>query len=126
MQSLMSLMYALGLGPVAKDLSCRWLSLSLDCCDCSASPIAWQAADMAAVRVGAGRLSEREVRDVVRSELAAAVQGRPKWEQVASFVMLREGLSVEDGTLTRTMKPRRPAIFAKYSTEIAQLQAALR
>ncbi len=70
--------------------------------------------------------SEGEVREVVRSELAAAVEGRPKWERVSAFVMLREGLSVEDGTLTRTMKPRRPAIFAKYSAEVAQLQAALR
>ena len=74
----------------------------------------------------AGSLSEEEVREVVRSEIAAAVAGRPQWEQVAAFVLLKEPLGVEAGTLTRTMKPKRPAICAKYAAEISQLQAALR
>lgn len=62
----------------------------------------------------------------MRSEIAAAVKDRSQWEQIAAFVLLKEPLSVDDGTLTRTMKPKRPAIFSKYATEIAQLQAALR
>ena len=33
---------------------------------------------------------------------------------------------MEDGTITRSYKPRRDAIFAKYSTEISQLQTLLR
>ena len=63
---------------------------------------------------------------MVRSEIAAALAGRPQWEQVAAFVLLKEPLGVDSGTLTRTMKPKRPAIFEKYAAEIAQLQAALR
>ena len=78
------------------------------------------------VRLRAGSLSEKEIRDVVRSEIAAAVSGRPQWEQIAAFVLLKEPLSVDNGTLTRTMKPKRPAIFAKYAAEVSQLQAALR
>jgi hypothetical protein len=34
--------------------------------------------------------------------------------------------SVDDGTLTRTMKPRRDAIFKKYATEVARLESHLR
>lgn len=39
---------------------------------------------------------------------------------------VQEPLSVEAGTMTRTFKPRRDAVFAKYSKEISQLQALLR
>lgn len=74
----------------------------------------------------AGHLSEKEVRDIVRSEIAAALSERPQWEQIAAFVLLKEPLTVDNGMLTRTMKPKRPAIFAKYASEIGQLQAALR
>ena len=37
-------------------------------------------------------------------------------------------LSAEDGTLTRTFKPRRPAIFAKYAREVEEVlgKAALK
>lgn len=35
-------------------------------------------------------------------------------------------LSVDDGTLTRTMKPRRPAIFQKYAAEVSELMQKLR
>lgn len=34
--------------------------------------------------------------------------------------------SVDDGTLTRTMKPRRPAIMHKYAAQVARLEAQLR
>lgn len=34
--------------------------------------------------------------------------------------------SVDDGTLTRTMKPRRPAIMAKYAKQVAALEKHLR
>lgn len=34
--------------------------------------------------------------------------------------------SVDDGTLTRTMKPRRQAIMAKHAAEVASLEAHLR
>ena len=35
-------------------------------------------------------------------------------------------LSVEDGTLTRTMKPRRPEIFKRYAKEVEELMQKLR
>jgi hypothetical protein len=34
--------------------------------------------------------------------------------------------SIEDGTLTRTMKPRRAAVMAKYKKQVAELEAKLR
>lgn len=34
--------------------------------------------------------------------------------------------SVDDGTLTRTMKPRRPAIMQKYAKQVAELEKRLR
>lgn len=34
--------------------------------------------------------------------------------------------SVDDGTLTRTMKPRRPEILKKYAPEVARLSSRLR
>ena len=50
--------------------------------------------------------------------------GYHDWHERA--VCMQEPLSVDDGTITRSYKPRRDAIFAKYSTEISQLQALLR
>jgi hypothetical protein len=46
--------------------------------------------------------------------------------QVQAIAVLSSPLSVEDGTLTRTMKPRRPAIMQKYAEEVARLEAKLR
>lgn len=43
-----------------------------------------------------------------------------------AFEVVSEPFSVEDGTLTRTMKIRRPAIMAKYALEIAALEQHLR
>lgn len=40
--------------------------------------------------------------------------------------VVRSPLSVEAGTLTRTMKPRRPLIRSVYSQEVEQLMARLR
>jgi len=40
--------------------------------------------------------------------------------------VVRSPLSVEAGTLTRTMKPRRPAIQGVYKQEVQQLLSRLR
>jgi long-chain acyl-CoA synthetase len=40
--------------------------------------------------------------------------------------VIRAPLSVESGTLTRTMKPRRPAIMQLYAPQVQQLLARLR
>ena len=45
----------------------------------------------------------------------------------AVVVVIRGGgLTPEDGTLTRTMKLRRDAVWAKYGAEVKQLVARLR
>ncbi len=45
---------------------------------------------------------------------------------MAAFALLRRPFSADDGTLTRTLKPRRAAIFARYKRELDQLLAELR
>ncbi len=47
-------------------------------------------------------------------------------DHVAHIAVLPASLSPDDGTLTRTMKPRRAAILAKYEQEVARLTAKLR
>ncbi|KAK9808885.1 hypothetical protein WJX72_005702 [[Myrmecia] bisecta] len=73
-----------------------------------------------------GDLSQEDMEAVVRSEITKVSAGRPHHEKVASFVVLPEQLSAEDGTLTRSMKVRRPAIMEKYAAQVKQLQAKLR
>ena len=43
-----------------------------------------------------------------------------------TLALLRLLCSVEDGTLTRTLKARRPAIFAKYSEQVEEVENQLR
>lgn len=57
----------------------------------------------------------------MRQELTQALAKRPGRESIGAFVLLETPFSPEDGTLTRTMKARRDAIFAKYSAEVAQV-----
>jgi long-chain acyl-CoA synthetase len=49
-----------------------------------------------------------------------------RWEHVAAFEVLGQPFSVEDGTLTRTMKPRRQAIMQRYAEQVAALERRLR
>ncbi|CAL8470153.1 g9695 [Coccomyxa elongata] len=73
-----------------------------------------------------GAMSDEEIRAVIRAEITKATAARPHFERVAAFEILREPLSVEAGTLTRTFKPRRPAIYAKYAREVADVLSKLR
>lgn len=75
---------------------------------------------------GAGEMSEEEVRAVIRAEINRACAARPHFERIAGFAILEEPLSVEAGTLTRTLKPRRPAIAAKYARELDDVLSKLR
>ena len=75
---------------------------------------------------GVDKLSKAEVQQAMREAVAAGCAGRVRWEQVAAFAVLASPFSVEDGTLTRTMKPRRAAIMQKYAQEVAKLEAKLR
>lgn len=63
---------------------------------------------------------------LVRKEVSAALAKRPSYEHVAEVVVLPTPLSVEDGTLTRTMKPRRAQIYERYEKELNMLLHALR
>ena len=63
---------------------------------------------------------------MIAADLATATAGRQAFERVKAFRLLREPFSVEDGTLTRTMKPRRPQIMAKYAQEVQELEMELR
>jgi long-chain acyl-CoA synthetase len=71
-------------------------------------------------------VSEEEVRAVIRAEINKATANRPHFERVSTFALLKEPLSVEAGTLTRTFKPRRPAIYAKYSKQVDEVLSKLR
>lgn len=75
---------------------------------------------------GVDALPAEEVRSLVGAEVRALLAARAPWEKVKAFEVLQEPFSVDDGTLTRTMKPRRAAIMARYAPEVASLEAHLR
>ena len=71
-------------------------------------------------------MKDEEKRAVIRAEISQVISQRPLRENIGSFVLLGEPLSADDGTLTRTLKPRRQAIFAKYAKQLEQLNSTLR
>lgn len=71
-------------------------------------------------------MSSEEKRAVIRAEISQVVAERPLRENIGNFVLLPAPLSPDEGTLTRTLKPRRQAIFARYSKELEQLNKTLR
>ena len=73
-----------------------------------------------------GAVSAQEVAVKMKAAVAAASKGRIRWECVTAFTVLEKGFSVEEGTLTRTMKPRRAAIMKAYAAEVAELESRLR
>ena len=62
---------------------------------------------------------------LLRGEVTKATATRTSREHIRQIAVLKEPYSVEDGTLTRTMKPRRPAIADRYAAEIADLKSRL-
>ena len=74
----------------------------------------------------AGKMSEKQVNDLLRSELNKATAERPPQDSIAAFVVLKEPFSADDGTLTRTMKPRRQVIFDKYASDVERLKTMIR
>jgi long-chain acyl-CoA synthetase len=66
------------------------------------------------------------VQELVGAEVRSACARRVRWEHVAAFEVLGQPFSVEDGTLTRTMKPRRQAIMQRYAEQVAALERRLR
>lgn len=75
---------------------------------------------------GPGPLSDDERKALLKAEIRSCLAGRPAREQIKRLVILPGPLSPDDGTLTRTFKPRRQAVYAKYSAELAQLEKLLR
>ena len=75
---------------------------------------------------GTGKMTEEEIRAVIRTEISKATTDRPHYERIGAFTLLKEPLSPEAGTLTRTFKPRREAIYARYAKEVAEVQGKLR
>ncbi|CAK0773375.1 hypothetical protein CVIRNUC_004059 [Coccomyxa viridis] len=73
-----------------------------------------------------GKMTEEEIRAVIRTEISKATTDRPHYERIGAFTLLKEPLSPEAGTLTRTFKPRREAIYARYAKEVAEVQGKLR
>lgn len=76
--------------------------------------------------VFAGKMSEKQVNELLRAEINKATAERPPQDAVAAFVVLKQPFSAEDGTLTRTMKPRRQVIFDKYSKDLDKLKSLIR
>lgn len=66
------------------------------------------------------------VHDEIKKALKEACKGRVRWERVTAYEVLKEPLSFENGTLTRTMKPRRDVIVNKHREELERLLAKLR
>ena len=58
--------------------------------------------------------------------LNKATAKRPPQDAIAAFVVLEQPFSADDGTLTRTMKPRRQVIFDKYASQVEKLKSMIR
>ena len=63
---------------------------------------------------------------LLKKEIEKACEGRVRWEHVTAWTVVKKPFSVEDGTLTKTMKIRRAAIAEVYKKEIKELEAKLR
>jgi len=84
---------------------------------------------LAATRGGGAPPSDAELHGMLLAEVARLNQARvdyQSFEHISRVALARTPLSVEDGTLTRTMKPRRPEIFKAYKPQIDALLAQLR
>ncbi len=77
-----------------------------------------------------GADADARLQALLEQELAAALaaarpDARPE-EHVAKLVVVRAPLSPEDGTLTRTMKPRRGEVVKREAAAVARLMGQLR
>ncbi len=73
-----------------------------------------------------GEVTSSEIDKLMKEAVTSACAQRVRWEHVAAWKVLEKPFSVEDGTLTKTMKPRRAVIHEVYKNEIAALEAKLR
>lgn len=72
---------------------------------------------------------DKSVKDQIQKEIWKLERRNPGFVQhmhIAAVELLDSPFSIEDGTLTRTMKMRREVILKQYYKEIARLNARLR
>ena len=79
-----------------------------------------------AVLLMAGQMTDAEKHSIIKSELDKVSASRPPHERIVAFAILKEPFSPDNGTLTRTMKPRRAVILQKYASEVEVLKKKLR
>jgi long-chain acyl-CoA synthetase len=69
-------------------------------------------------------LNSRIVQDLFRKELIKEVQNRPGYrpdDRIGPFYLLMEPFSIENGTLTQTLKIRRPVVAQRYGDLIQEM-----
>ncbi len=80
---------------------------------------------MSAAAHAAGELSEERRRQMIQGIVNQVSAGKSPSERIVGFAEIPM-LSPDDGTLTRSFKPRREAILAKYDQQVAKLKTRLR
>ncbi|RMF64672.1 MAG: long-chain fatty acid--CoA ligase [Cyanobacteria bacterium J069] len=88
----------------------------------------WAASQGDAVRNADGTLNleSKPVQDLIRKELAEAVQNRPGFrpdERVGPFRILSDPFTVDNGLLTQTLKVRRNVVMERYGSMIESMFA---
>lgn len=76
--------------------------------------------------VDINNLNSKPIQDLFKKELKREVSARPGYrpdERVASFVLLDEPFTIENGLLTQTLKVKRPKVAEKYRDTIDALYA---
>ncbi|KAL4438505.1 hypothetical protein ABPG77_000153 [Micractinium sp. CCAP 211/92] len=68
----------------------------------------------------------KAMHELMQGEVAHMLAGRSPHERIRAFATLAEPFTVEAGTLTHTMKPRKATIFAKYAEQVAEVEKELR
>ena len=60
-----------------------------------------------------------EIKELISGGIVGALEGKyGGYEIPKKFVFLAEGFSLEDGTLTQTMKVKRRVVLERYQKEI--------
>lgn len=78
---------------------------------------------------GGKQPAPQALHDLLAGEVARLNTARIDYrdfERITHIRVVLQPLSPEDGTLTRTLKPKRPAIEAEYAADVQQLMKQLR
>jgi long-chain acyl-CoA synthetase len=70
------------------------------------------------------QLNSKPLRDLFRQELNREIQDRPGYsrnDRIGPFHLLAEPFSVENGTMTQTLKIKRPVVMEHYQDIIGQM-----